>query len=90
MAKIDDNEWVCDFGSGSRLRIGLNSSHVVLAIDEGGDMKKRSNIAVTPATLHALATRLFLIAEVYDPALRDERSMFLPEEWCSCRSTSSA
>ena len=80
MARVDDNEWICDFGSGSRLGIGLNSSHIVLAIDEGGCVMRRSSIAITPSTLHALATRLFLLAEVYDSSLRDERSMFLPEE----------
>lgn len=76
MSKIDANNWACDFGSGSRISICLNLNHVVIAVDEGVFM--RTSIALTPATLHALATRLLLLAEVYDPALRDGRSIFLP------------
>ena len=76
-----EHKWKCDFGSGSVFGAGLNSAHIVLAIDDGGDVKKRANIAFKPKTLHEIATRLLLLAEVYDPSLRDERSMFIEQEW---------
>ena len=77
MPKNHEHKWTCDFGSGSVLSIGMNSGHVVVAIDEGGDHKKRSSIGVTPETLHDLATRLLVLAETYDPELAKRRAFFL-------------
>lgn len=65
MTKITDNTWQCDFGSGARLTVGLNSAHVTLAISGGNGGKQAHSIGLTPATLKELATRLYVLAGVY-------------------------
>jgi hypothetical protein len=77
MPKKHDNLWICDFGSRSTLTVGLNSKHVVVRVTEGGRPTETASIGFAPEVLHDLATRLMLLAETYDPALRQSRSIFL-------------
>ena len=62
MPKINESRFVCDYGSGARLQLGVNSGHVVIAIDDDG---KRSSIALTPETMMQLGERLQKLAEHY-------------------------
>lgn len=63
MTALRPTMFTCNFGSGARLIIAPQSAHAVIGVEYDG---RRETIALTPASLRALAARLVEIAEAYE------------------------
>lgn len=57
---------VCEYGSGARLWIGMQTAHAVIVAEEPHDRRARATVGLSPAGLRTLAAALVSAAETLE------------------------